>query len=450
MAIIDRDLPTHPPTGGGGDGGGRGRGGGSSDDPAARAWSMPGLVLLATLSVAAGGIHLAMVPAHADEWLPAGLAFAAAAWIQIGLAVVFVARPSAMALRVSCLANVVFIAAWLISRVWGWPVGPEAFSPHAASAVDVTAVIFEATIVLVGYELLVRPALGAKLSSGARVMLSIVPVAIVLVGTWAISSPGATEHSHGGTEDVAADGHAHGHGGDGELAAVDDKGYSLVMNGAGEGGGHQHDTTVVELDPATQALLDEQLAALRPLMERYPTVADALAAGYKRQGPYSPGLGAHYMASGSPRVGMSSSLTDEDLKHPMLIFDGTEPHSKLAGFMYNIYSTDTENPPEGFIGPNDHWHYHTNVCLVTRPDGGFDTPLGADTSVPKEVCDRYGGSVLENTGYMVHVWPVPGYESEEGLFSNLNSKLRCPNGTYYMIPIEEVGNRTNMCRDVNE
>jgi hypothetical protein len=446
MAVVDRDgtdvtptttpdLPPYAPP---------------SPDPVdgaspAREWSMPAMVLLAVLSVSAGAVHLAMVPAHASEWLPFGLAFAATGWLQIGLAIAFVARPTAAALRISCLANAVFIAAWLVTRIWGWPVGPEAFSPEAATSVDVVCVIIEAALVVLGYELLVRPNLGERLSSGARVVLSIIPVAVLLVTTWAISSPTAAEHSHSGSEAAG-----HTHGADGETAAIDDKGLSLVMNGAGEGGGHVHTTSVVDVDPATQALLDQQLTALQPLMDNYPTVADAEAAGYRRQGPYSPALGAHYMEAGAPNIGSASQLSDEALKHPMLIFDGTKPDSKLAGFMYNIYSTDTQNPPEGFIGPNDHWHYHTNVCIVERPDGGIDAPLGADTSAPQELCDKYGGSVLGNTGYMVHVWPVPGYESDQGLFSNLNSKLTCPNGTYYMIPIEEVGSRKNMCRDVNE
>lgn len=219
------------------------------------------------------------------------------------------------------------------------------------------------------------------------------------------------------------------------------------MNGAGEGGGHVHTTSVVAVDPVTQQYLDEQLAQLKPLIEKYPTVAAAEAAGYHRQGPYSPGLGAHYL-EGKYFVNPGPTMSDEALKHPMLIFDGITPDAKLAGFMYNILSFDTQNPPEGFIGPNDHWHYHTNVCLTINPDGTTDAPLGADASATKELCDQYGGRLLANTGYMVHVWPVPGYESPQGMFSNLNPKMTCPNGTYYIVPLDQVGHRKNVCRDV--
>ena len=232
-------------------------------------------------------------------------------------------------------------------------------------------------------------------------------------------------------------------------APEDDKGLSLIMNGAGEGGGHVHDTAVVELDDATQAELDAQLAQLQPFIDNYPTVRDAEAAGYRRQGPYSPGLGAHYSAAGAPSVSVGPTMTDEALKHPMLIYEGVTPDSRIVGFMYLIFSLDEQNPPEGFAGPNDHWHYHTDVCIVPRGDGSIDTPLGADqASTTKETCDIYNGILVANTGYMVHVWPVPGYDSPQGLFSNLNPRLTCPNGTYYTVSQEEVGTRTNVCRDV--
>jgi hypothetical protein len=204
----------------------------------------------------------------------------------------------------------------------------------------------------------------------------------------------------------------------------------------------------VAVDAGTQLQLDAQLAQTRAFIEKYPTVKDAEAVGYHREGPYVPGLGAHYMAAGAPKVGTSMTMTDESLAHPFLIYDGVAPDSKLAGFMYQIFSLDTQNPPEGFVGPNDHWHYHINVCIVARSDGGIDAPLGADTSATQEVCDRYGGRLVANTGYMVHTWTVPGYESSQGLFSNVNPRLTCPDGTYYVVPPEDYGTRTNVCRDV--
>jgi hypothetical protein len=412
--------------------------------------SGPGRVLLATLSFAAGAIHLVMVPSHSGEWLAEGLTFAAVGWLQIGLGVVFVVRPSRAVLRVSCLANAAFIAAWIVSRVSGLPFGPRTGIAEAASFVDITCVALEALLVIVGGRLLMRPDHGSRLGPAARAALSIVPIGILAVTTAAIVSPSALNHAHHdiGTESAAGATGAHGHSHNAVGAEpIDDKGLSKVMNGQGEGGGHAHTAADVGLDPATQRQLDAQLAQTRLLVDEFPTVRNAEAAGYLRSGPFSPGLGAHYTAIALGSLNTDGKMDVEDLAHPTLIYDGIAPDSRLAGFMYNIASMDTEHAPAGFAGANDHWHYHTNVCIAARPGGGIDAPLGADTTTTQELCDRYGGFLIANTGYMLHVWVVPGYASPQGVFSNVNGKIKCADGTYHIIRPEDIGHRTSTCSD---
>ena len=116
----------------------------------------------------------------------------------------------------------------------------------------------------------------------------------------------------------------------------------------------------------------------------------------------------------------------------MICVNGTEPTSKIAGFMYYAFS---EKEPEGFIGPNDRWHYHTNTCIKPAADG-LDAPLGADRSVSAAQCTALGGTFIPETGWMVHVWTVPGYEVGEdhgGVFGEVNPDLTCPDGTYQMV-----------------
>ena len=50
------------------------------------------------------------------------------------------------------------------------------------------------------------------------------------------------------------------------------------------------------LDPATRAQLKAELMAARDFAMRYPTVADAKAAGFYLAGGFAPGSGAHYIA----------------------------------------------------------------------------------------------------------------------------------------------------------
>jgi hypothetical protein len=83
---------------------------------------------------------------------------------------------------------------------------------------------------------------------------------------------------------------------------------------------------------------------------------------------------------------------------------------------------------------------------VNTPDG-IRTPFGADLSdVTDAMCEAEGGTFLNFTGYMVHVWTVPGYESDLGTFSDLNPRITCPDGSYHTVPTEEIGGRATTCK----
>jgi hypothetical protein len=397
--------------------------------------STAGRVLLATLSGAAGVIHLAMVPSHAGLSAVEGVGFAIAGWFQLLVAMVLVTRPIRGLLRLTMVANLTFIAAWVVSRTTGLPFGDHAWHAETAGFVDVSCVAIEGVLILAAGVLLARPGLGRGWDRSRFTLAAVVPIGVVALATGALASPSARDHasqSHGGHAagaHEAGDGHA-GH------APENDKGFSELTNG------HQHESGVVELDRATQKQLDTQLAGTQTLVERYPTIADAEAAGYRRAGPFSPGLGTHYINFGQF---LGDGVMDADgILKPALIYDGLEPDSPIAGFMYYVMG---DQEPEGFIGPNDHWHYHTNTCVVFKDDGGIEAPLGADMgTVTQEQCSKYGGNLLEVTGYMVHVWSVPGYKSEQGTFSEVNPAITCPDGTYYRKTFDELGFSTTMCR----
>jgi hypothetical protein len=396
--------------------------------------SGPARALLATLLAAAGVIHLVMIPVHMGESVLEGTMFVLAGWAQIGLALVIALRPSTRALAAVVATSAALIGGWVVSRTWGLPFGAHAGHPEEVAFVDTVAVALEVATVVVAAALLWRPATGFGWSSAGIVVSSLVPVAVLALATAAIASPSARQHGHGGHGDTEAAAGDHDHDHSHDDGPVDDLGWSLLENG------HQHEHGEIELDPRTQRLLDEQLAPTAELVRKYPTIADAEAGGYRRAGPFTPGLGTHYIG-GEMRMVTGGVVGPDEISGPVLIYDGIAPDSPIAGFMYMALG---EEEPEGFIGPNDHWHWHTNVCVVMNDDV-LDTPLGADREVTQEQCDRYGGSLIENTGWMVHVWAVPGYENPEGLYAELNPKLTCPDGTYYAIPLEEVGYRPSQC-----
>jgi hypothetical protein len=173
-----------------------------------------------------------------------------------------------------------------------------------------------------------------------------------------------------------------------------------------------------KLDPATQAVLTRQLSEARTVAMRYPTVADATAAGYHLVGGgFGPGSGAHYIGGGF-------SFTFDPL-HPLaLVYDGIHPKSRIVGLMY--YSMD-KTAPAGFAGPNDHWHRHSGVCT----GAGGAVLFAPDSDVTPRRCLLAHGFYMAITGWMVHAWVVPGWASPDGVFSHENPRLTCADGTFH-------------------
>jgi hypothetical protein len=148
---------------------------------------------------------------------------------------------------------------------------------------------------------------------------------------------------------------------------------------------------------------------------------------------------------GADGLNVDGVMEESDLRSPLaIIYDGTEPDSQVAGFMY--YSTSATEP-QGFAGPNDVWHYHEQICLKFGADG-IEAPFGADKEATEAQCSSVGGTLLPLTQWMTHVWSVPGYDDVNGgVFAEVNPALACSDGTYYELPPEQwAANPLNTCR----
>jgi len=146
------------------------------------------------------------------------------------------------------------------------------------------------------------------------------------------------------------------------------------------------------------------------VVARYPTAADAEAAGWKRITPYVPCIAAHYLKAGAFANGFDPAEPE------ILLFDGTDPTSGIVGLSY-LQFADAEKAPEGFAGQNDPWHVHSQLCI------GGGGVLG-DESTTEAECKERGGTLrqLDNL-WMMHMWNVPGWDSRWGLFSSEHPDL---------------------------
>ena len=193
---------------------------------------------------------------------------------------------------------------------------------------------------------------------------------------------------------------ANGNVSPGEVLAAE-----IVGNSTAAGGAHEHGVAVPEqpLDTATRQLLGQQLTQARQAALAFPTVADAVKAGYQMVTPFVPLIGAHY-------INFRYVDGNFDLAHPeMLLYDGTDPTSRIVGLSYFVASPN--GPPDGFAGPNDHWHQHIGLCIKDR------VVVGGESTTPEECARRGGTKVGLHDMWMVHAWVVPGWDSPEGVFS---------------------------------
>jgi hypothetical protein len=299
-----------------------------------------------------------------------------------------------------------------------------------------------------------EPESGARKRPFFEVFVVIVAALALVVGLYAFGNALGDDDTNGvaatasapanaaasGAQAAAADASVHSH--DEAGAAVDDRGFAALANGEQ----HAHSFTQ-PISPADRVELARQLTLARQVALQYPTVKDAEAAGLHRAGPFSPGLGAHYINYGNALGNTDGKMTDDAIRKPLAwIYDGTKPDSHIAGLFYMTSNAD----PPGFAGSNDTWHVHHDICIKPAANGTVDAPLGADHDATKAQCDAVGGNLLKQTQYLLHVWVVPGYESPEGVFSHLSSAVTCDDGSYQTIDVTKTGGSTTICADGTE
>jgi hypothetical protein len=385
--------------------------------------------LLAALSLGAGVIHFAVSGGHFDVGWTHGAFFAVVAWLQLSYAVGVVLRPTRRLLTAGVLLNTGIIGVWVMSRVWGVPVGPEAWTPEPVSLADALSSGFEAGIVVLSLAVLVRPALAQQRARPSFAMsgLGVSFVAVAAISTVALTPSFASDHHGHGAEEAAGhshganavkDGHSHaatagGHAGGHTDAVIQADGKSAceqagVANAGNSGHGHRGPVPFQPVDAPTREALAGQVAASNAFVAAHPTVADAERDGYHKVTPYVPCIAAHYIKFGA-------LINPFDAAEPEIaLYDGTNPDSKIIGLSYLQFNS---SPPDGFAGPNDPWHVHEQLCL------GAGGVLGDETTTEAECAARGGKMTKLGNLWMTHMWNVPGWESRWGLFSSEHPDL---------------------------
>ena len=167
----------------------------------------------------------------------------------------------------------------------------------------------------------------------------------------------------------------------------------------------------VATSPADSVTLMHQLHAAADTAALYPTAQHAMNAGYFQVTSWIPGIGAHYLKP-------SYVSTFDAAKPSILLYNGNKPSSVLVGLSYAVVAPVA---PEGFAGKNDAWHVHPALCLLAAYVVGSD-------ATPDDMCSSVGASKGSGFGtgskfWMMHLWQVPNWWSQWGLFSGESTSI---------------------------
>jgi hypothetical protein len=389
--------------------------------------------MVATLAGAGALLAISLVGAHMHGSVVEGLALLALAWAEATIAAVVLFRPSRALLSTAVVLDAVVVAAWLLSRTGSLTAFGRSAGP---TTVTLTGVAFFGVAVLSVVTcgvLLARPGFGRDWSASTIVLASMAPVSVLALATAAIAVPTTS------TSEVVATAAATPSPAAAAAPTASTGPSTQNKPGANLAEGETAEQVPdVPLDPATQRIVAAQLTEARTAALMYPTAGDARRAGMIPAGGSAPGFGAHYqMMSAAALKGVNPDGTVNPSSPSSYIYLGEKDTSPLVGIMYTAF---TATPPEGFAGPNDHWHRHSNLCLKFA-DGNIQVPVAPDSDVTKAQCDALGGMFEAKTVWMVHAWVVPGWESPQGVFSHNNANVHCdaPQNPDGSDPVDSLG-----------
>jgi hypothetical protein len=318
--------------------------------------------------------------------------------------------------RLLVLGAAAVLLVGLLLDLWTRRYRPAGDLGHIFFGVGATVIVLGAATLLVGP--VVRRGVGPAPSRFLQVVLPVAALSVIApVMVVAVSATGRTGSANAGSGSATTAAHDHGAAtsgtGGGTPSGTDPAtaGAALAEEITGNTvpaalHDHGHGSTVYPdqpMDGATRDLLAKQLETARTIALRYPTVADATRAGYIMVTPFVPLIGAHYLNL------RYVDGTFDPARPEMLLYDGTRADSKIVGLSYFVSSR--RGQPDGFAGPNDHWHQHIGLCIKGT------VVVGGESITPEECTRRGGNKVALSDMWMVHVWEVPGWESPQGVFS---------------------------------
>lgn len=174
--------------------------------------------LAALASLGAAVIHFAVVPAHWQEWPPAGLFFVLIAGSQLIWAFMVLGRATTPVLAAGILLNGGAVALWALSRTAGTPFGPHAGVAELVQGADLCALLLQIYVVMGAGWVLYRGHYGQPIPALANMLVLLGAAGVVaLASTVGVASglrhghhaPLGAEDGHHGPSAEHTEAHSH-------------------------------------------------------------------------------------------------------------------------------------------------------------------------------------------------------------------------------------------------
>jgi hypothetical protein len=155
---------------------------------------VPLAVIAAALSLAAAGIHFAVITEHLEEYVLFGVLFFALAWFQLMWAQIYLVWPRPSVATLGIVVNLGAVLVWAMSRTTGLPIGPQPWVPEQLGFADLLASSFEIGIIGLLLPTLLRDRFGQVLDAQmpvqkAFVLASFMVIAVGLLTAMALVPP---------------------------------------------------------------------------------------------------------------------------------------------------------------------------------------------------------------------------------------------------------------------
>jgi hypothetical protein len=341
------------------------------------------VIWLALVSLAAAGIHFALIGDHVDEHVAFGLFFAVVAWGQALWAVAMLIAPVRWLLVAGLAGNLAVIVVWALSRTIGLPLGPDPWSPEAANSADLLATGLELAIVIGCALPLARGVVPAPRKAGRGSALALGASLAVLT-----SAVIATGGGHAHVDEAASDHHD-------TATEIERHGHALA------GGNGEPDLAQIEV--------------VEDAMKKYRDVRVAYADGWEKEHMDWPELGAHFFRA-SDWAGSGPARPDLDLVDPEFLMYSRflTGEWKLVAVAYVLDQALYPEPPDDLTGAI--YHQHRWNCIK----GGEELEEEDWGVLSQEECDIMGGRWSPGGVWMTHVWLV---DNPNGIFAETNPTL---------------------------